>query len=191
MGQLLDVPFKFYKLGLGYVNGTQKNDQSPRSGGLMSHFISQGVNAIEDDGVILNHIIQQYPNEIPPGSEEVWDTLGELSGGYDFLVKYTAPQSYFIAMEDIAPTGWGDQFEDDKSFTSPITEQYQNPPKRVWDTLGEPSGKYDFMVKYSAPPSSQVAIEDIVPTGWDEHCKDNFTPDEAWEIPNNEGYFLS
>src|SRR3954470_5549620 len=47
------------------------------------------------------------------------------------------------------------------------------------------------MVKYSAPPSSRVAIEDIVPTRWDEHCADNFTPEEAWEIPNNEGYFLS
>src|SRR3954467_15558785 len=127
-GQLLDVPYKFDRLGLGYANGTQKNDQSPRSGGLMSHFISQGVNAIEDEGVLLNHIIQQYPNEVPPVSMEVWDTLGEPSGRYDFLVKYTTPQSSFIAMEDIAPTGWGDQFEDCKSFTSSITEQYQSPP---------------------------------------------------------------
>src|SRR4051812_20077758 len=79
-GQLLDVPYKFDKLGLGYANGIQKNDQSPRSGGLMSHFISQGVNAIEDD-------------KVPPVSKEVWDTLGEPSGRYDFLVKYTAPQS--------------------------------------------------------------------------------------------------
>src|SRR3954464_3499637 len=80
-------------------------------------------------------------------------------------------------MEDITPTGWGDQFEDCKSFTSSITEQYQSPPspKEVWDTLGELSGKYDFMVKYSAPLSSQIAIEDITPTGWDEHFKDNMT----------------
>src|SRR3954463_11948680 len=73
-GQLLDVPYKFDKLGLGYANGIQKNDPSPRFGGLMSHFISQGVNAIEDDGMILNHIIRQYPNEVPPVSMEVWDT---------------------------------------------------------------------------------------------------------------------
>src|SRR3954464_15025460 len=56
-GQLLDVPYKSDKLGLGYANGNQKNDQSPHSRGLMSHFISQRVNAIEDDGVFLNHII--------------------------------------------------------------------------------------------------------------------------------------
>src|SRR3954466_12154378 len=60
-GQLLDVPYKFDKLGLGYADGNQKNGQSPCSGGLMSYFISQGVNAIEDEGVFLNHIIQQYP----------------------------------------------------------------------------------------------------------------------------------
>src|SRR3954464_11635431 len=62
---------------------------------------------------------------------------------------------------------------------SQVTEQYQNPPKEVWDTLGEPSGKYDYMVKYSAPPSSQIAMKDIVPTGWDEHYDDNFTFEEA------------
>src|SRR3954467_8153533 len=83
-GQLLDVPYKFDKLGLGYANGNQKNDQSPRSGGLMSHFISQGVNAIEDEGVFWNHIIQQYPNEVPPVSMEVWDTLGELAADMIF-----------------------------------------------------------------------------------------------------------
>src|SRR3954462_7806442 len=188
-GRLLDIPYKSDKLGLGYDSGNQKNDQSPCSGGLMSHFISQGVNAIEDDGVFLNHIIQPYPDEISPISMGMWDTLGDPSGGYNY--QYTAPQSSFIAMEDIAPTGWGDQFENDKSLTSPSTEQYQNPPKEVWDTLGEPSGKYDFMVKYSAPPSSQIAMEDIVPTGWDEHYNDNFTLEEARETPNNKGYFLS
>src|SRR3954468_8030524 len=137
-GQLLDVPYKSDKLGLGYADGTQKNDQSPRSGGLMSHFISQEVNSIEDDEVISHHITQQYPNEVPPVSKEVWDTLGEPSGKYDFLVKYTAPQSSLIAIEDIVPTGWDDQFEDDISITGSIANQYQSPPipREVWDTLG-------------------------------------------------------
>jgi hypothetical protein len=37
-----------------------------------------------------------------------------------------------------------------------------------WGTLGQPSGKYDYMVKYSAPSSSEVTIDEIVPSGWDE-----------------------
>src|SRR4051812_30985811 len=118
---------------MGYANGNQKNDQSPSSGGLMSHFISQGVNTIEDDGVFLNHIIQPYPDEIPPISMGMWDTLGDPSNGYNY--QYAAPQSSFIAMEDMTPTGWGDQFENDKSLTSPSTQQYHNPPKEIWDTL--------------------------------------------------------
>ena len=41
-----------------------------------------------------------------------------------------------------------------------------SPQKEIWDTLGEPSGKFDYLVKYSAPESSKVHIEDIKPTGW-------------------------
>ncbi|XP_058774563.1 uncharacterized protein LOC131648851 [Vicia villosa] len=47
-GQLIDVPYKFDKLGLGCTTGTQKSNHHTRSGGLMSHFISKGVNALED-----------------------------------------------------------------------------------------------------------------------------------------------
>src|ERR1051325_831334 len=39
---------------------------------------------------------------------EVWDTLGQPSGKFDFMVKYTAPESYKITIEDIKATGWGD-----------------------------------------------------------------------------------
>src|SRR3954468_19221384 len=38
--------------------------------------------------------------------------------------------------------------------------------EETWDTLGEPSGKFDYMVKYSAPESSRISLKDIVPTGW-------------------------
>ena len=35
----------------------------------------------------------------------------------------------------------------------------------VWDLLGQPSGKFDYKVKYSAPPSTHILIENIVPSG--------------------------
>ncbi|XP_058783353.1 uncharacterized protein LOC131658035 [Vicia villosa] len=47
-GQLIDVPYKSDKLGLGCTAGTQKNNHHTRLGGLMSHFVSKGVNALED-----------------------------------------------------------------------------------------------------------------------------------------------
>src|ERR1051325_4385632 len=37
---------------------------------------------------------------------------------------------------------------------------------KVWDTLGHPSGKFDFMVKYTAPECYKIPIEDIKATGW-------------------------
>jgi hypothetical protein len=35
-----------------------------------------------------------------------------------------------------------------------------------WDLLGQPSGKYDYYVKYTTLESSKIPIETIVPSGW-------------------------
>ncbi|XP_058756281.1 uncharacterized protein LOC131629517 [Vicia villosa] len=47
-GQLIDVPYKSYKRGLGCTTGNQKDNHHTHYGGLMSHFTSKGVNAIEE-----------------------------------------------------------------------------------------------------------------------------------------------
>ena len=69
-----------------------------------------------------------------------------------------------------------------------MEEDNSSVPAEIWDTLGQPSGKYDFLVKYTAPGSSRVNIEDIQPTGWedspqeeyaDEGVADNFSPDQT------------
>ncbi|WJX40448.1 hypothetical protein P8452_27919 [Trifolium repens] len=38
--------------------------------------------------------------------------------------------------------------------------------KENWDLLGQPSGKYDYYVKYTAPESSEIPIEAVTPDGW-------------------------
>ncbi|KAK2393980.1 hypothetical protein QL285_055867 [Trifolium repens] len=38
--------------------------------------------------------------------------------------------------------------------------------KENWDLLGQPSGKYDYYVKYTAPESSEIPIEAVTPSGW-------------------------
>ena len=43
----------------------------------------------------------------------------------------------------------------------------QNKPE-VWDLLCQPFGKFDYKVKYSAPPSAHVLTKSIVPLGWGE-----------------------
>ena len=44
---------------------------------------------------------------------------------------------------------------------------------KQWSTLGEPSGKWDYYVKYS-PPVNTIPIEEITATGWE----DNFSDDK-------------
>ena len=34
---------------------------------------------------------------------------------------------------------------------------------KIWDTLGPPSGKFDFYVKYSAPDSAWIPLHSITP----------------------------
>ena len=41
----------------------------------------------------------------------------------------------------------------------------QNKPE-VWELLGHPSRKFDYKVKYNAPPSAHVLMENMVPSGW-------------------------
>lgn len=60
----------------------------------------------------------------------------------------------------------------DMDIENPSTEKLYISPKEItpipeetWDTLGELSSKFDFLVKHSAPLSSQIFIKDIVPTG--------------------------
>ncbi|KAH7543669.1 hypothetical protein FEM48_Zijuj02G0209800 [Ziziphus jujuba var. spinosa] len=52
-------------------------------------------------------------------------------------------------------------------------------PKPNWDTLGQPSGKFDYYVKYSAPPSSTVNV--TTPSGWDIPADDNDLPHPAYQ----------
>ena len=40
----------------------------------------------------------------------------------------------------------------------------QDKPK-VWDLLGQPFGKFNYKVKYSAPSIVHVVLKDIVPSG--------------------------
>lgn len=46
-------------------------------------------------------------------------------------------------------------------------------PEEVWNTLEEPSGKFDLFIKYNAPTLAGVPIEEIVATGWGDQSNDD------------------
>ena len=41
------------------------------------------------------------------------------------------------------------------------------------DLLGQPSGKFDYKVFYSKPPSYDIPIESIMPGGWGDEFEDD------------------
>ena len=46
-------------------------------------------------------------------------------------------------------------------------------PPKVMRKLGQPSGKFDYKVFYSKPPSYDIPIESIIPGGWGDEFEDN------------------
>ena len=54
-------------------------------------------------------------------------------------------------------------------------EEIPDAPKndeKVEDLLGQPSGKFDYKVFYSKPPSYDIPIESIIPGGWGDEFDD-------------------
>ncbi|GKC20012.1 Orf y [Tanacetum coccineum] len=70
-------------------------------------------------------------------SWEKWSTLGEPSGKWDYYVKYDAPPDT-TPIEEIAATGWGDEFSDDEVTPGKITILEE---KSDWDDDERSGGK--------------------------------------------------
>ncbi|GJV73443.1 hypothetical protein Tco_1493438 [Tanacetum coccineum] len=68
---------------------------------VVDHLITTGITAIPGERKSIEE------------SWERWSTLGEPSGKWDYYVKYDAPPDT-TPIEEIAATGWGDEFSDDE-----------------------------------------------------------------------------
>ena len=113
--------------------------------------------------------------------------MGQPSGKFDYKVFYSKPPSYDIPIESIIPGGWDDEFDDDKLESEKEAETPKQPQRGVEDLLGQPSGKFDYKVFYSKPPSYNIPIESIVPGGWgDEFDDDQSTSREDKKTEDNE-----
>ena len=63
-------------------------------------------------------------------------------------------------------------FEDLNFQTKKETPHSPRSEERVEDLLGQPSGKFDYKVFYSKPPSYDISIESIIPEGWGDEFND-------------------
>ncbi|GJU74424.1 hypothetical protein Tco_1265829 [Tanacetum coccineum] len=60
------------------------------------------------------------PKQSKQRSWEKWSTLGEPSGKWDYYVRYDAPIN-ITPIEEIAATGWGDEFSDNEVTLRRVT----------------------------------------------------------------------
>ena len=106
------------------------------------------------NGGFLNPVLQEVNVLIEENTE------GELSDSEEEWKSYLNDSGY-ISQEELY-TPFCPPSEKSKGMFQPNSKKVIPPiPAEVWDTLGQPSGKFDFMVKYAAPESSKISIEDI------------------------------
>jgi hypothetical protein len=125
------------------------------------------------NGGFLNPVLQEVNVLSKENTEE------ELSDSEEEWKSYLNDSGY-ISQEELY-TPFCPPSEKSKGVFQPNNKKVIPPiPAEVWDTLGQPSGKFDFLVKYTAPESSKISIEDIQPTGWGDPFEYNSQPEEAY-----------
>jgi hypothetical protein len=100
----------------------------------------------------------------PDGNSE----MVEAPGSFDANVNMVEIADDLASQRGIETTEGFDKKDGDNAVENVEFRQEKN-----WDRLGQPSGKYDFLVKYNAPASSQSDIDTIQPSGWGAVPPDN------------------
>ena len=76
-------------------------------------------------------------------------------------------------------------FEDINLQTNEEIPDTPRDAEKIEDLLGQPSGKFDYKVFYSKPPSYDIPIESIIPGGWGDKFEDNETVNEKTKKAEN------
>nr|AEE39270.1 polyprotein [Gooseberry vein banding associated virus] len=95
------------------------------------------------------------------GRDETTHYVGALRFDLKGRSKPREEECFEVAAPDVLQS-WMQQL----SRSPPRQNRYEGPE---WDTLGEPSGKYDYKVRYSAPPPTPWPTK---PTGWGDEEED-------------------
>ncbi|GJZ36703.1 hypothetical protein Tco_0582894, partial [Tanacetum coccineum] len=89
------------------------------------------------------------PKRSKQRSWEKWSTLGKPSGKWDYYVRYDAPINT-TPIEEIAATGWGDEFSDNEATPGKVTIFDK---KKDWDDDKRSGGKILVLEEQFSHPS--------------------------------------
>ncbi|GJY60654.1 hypothetical protein Tco_0461311 [Tanacetum coccineum] len=111
-------------------------------------------------------------------SSEKWSTLGEPSGKWDYYVRYDAPPD-ITPIEEVAATGWGDEFSDDEVTPGKVTILEE---RTDWDD-DERSGGKVLVIQERLAQNQQEFLDEYLPQ-WDENLAIQKKESESkWENP--------
>ncbi|GJW64467.1 hypothetical protein Tco_0116351 [Tanacetum coccineum] len=118
------------------------------------------------------------PKRSKKKSWEKWSTLGEPSGKWDYYVRYDA-QPDTTPIEEIAATGWGDEFSDDEVTPGRVTILEE---RSDWDD-DERSGGKVLVIQERLAQNQQEFLDEYLPQ-WDENLAIQKKESESeWENP--------
>ncbi|GJW99628.1 Orf y [Tanacetum coccineum] len=103
------------------------------------------------------------PKRSKQKSWEKWSTLGEPSGKWDYYVRYDAPPD-ITPIEEVAATGWGDEFSDDEVTPGKVTILEE---RSDWDD-DERSGGKILVIQEQLAQNQQEFLDEYLPQ-WDEN----------------------
>ncbi|TYH61116.1 hypothetical protein ES332_D07G027800v1 [Gossypium tomentosum] len=135
-------------------------------GNVTDYLASQGVQAIAGRKYSSQELQRQQWVLKPPRVERLPEAPTEVSTRN--LIDGSISLRFGNYSTTTTPEVPSYNTEDEETEVNPDEEQLIAVFREDedWDTLGEPSGKFDYMVKYTAPPSARVRRETIIPTGW-------------------------
>ncbi|GKC37068.1 hypothetical protein Tco_1049452, partial [Tanacetum coccineum] len=128
------------------------------------HFIGICLQAMEEEHISYDAFRRSNkPKRSRQKSWEKWSTLGEPSGKWDYYVRYDAlPDT--TPIEEIAATGWGDEFSDDEVTPGKVTMLEE---RSDWDD-DERSGGKVLVIKERLAQNQQEFLDEYLPQ-WDEN----------------------
>src|ERR1051325_3844820 len=141
-GQVINPVNNETKTGLGFAPVLSKANERDET--------LRPIKKVFHNGGFLNPIPQEVNVLVDEGNED------NLSGSEEW--KTYLNNSKYVSQEESHTPFYppSDKFEG--MFLQNNEEEIPPIPPEVWDTLGEPSGKFDFMVRYTTPESSRIRI---------------------------------
>ncbi|GJS47293.1 Orf y [Tanacetum coccineum] len=118
------------------------------------------------------------PKRSKQRSWEKWSTLGEPSGKWDYYVRYDTPTNT-VPIEEIAATGWGDEFSDSEATPGKVTILDK---KDDWDDDERGGGKI-LVLQEQFSQNQQDFLDEYLPQWDDQLAIQKHKSEMEWENP--------